>query len=298
MCQFCVVIVNYNTRDLLRDCLRSVFASQAVAGLDVSVVDNASRDGSAEMVRAEFPQVRLINNAQNRGYAAANNLALRDCRALFVVLLNPDTVVPSDALAQFRHFMEAHPDAGVVGPKLIRADGSLDLACRRSFPTPAVAFYRFIGLSRLFPRSRRFSRYNLTYLDPDQLAEVDSVVGACMVVRGEILEQVGLLDEQFFMYAEDLDWCKRIKEAHNPRTGHHWQVWYDPAVTIQHIKRASSSLSVQAQRAFNDTMLQFYRKHYAASTPFWLNGLIVGSITLRGWLTRARAGSQSPISTR
>jgi N-acetylglucosaminyl-diphospho-decaprenol L-rhamnosyltransferase len=287
--ELCIVIVNYNTRDLLRDCLRSVFASQAVPSVETWVVDNASGDGSAEMVRAEFPQARLIANKDNRGYAAANNLALRQCQANYVLLLNPDTVLPPEALAQAIDFLAAHPDAGVVGPKLVRLDGSLDPACRRSFPTPEISFYRMVGLSRLFPKSRLFGRYNLTYLDPAQTAEVDSVVGAFMLVRAELLRQVGLLDEQFFMYAEDLDWCKRIKEAANPRTGRHWQVWYYPVVQVLHVKRASSSASARAQQAFNETMLQFYRKHYAPSTPFWLDWLVVGGISLRGWLVRLQS---------
>jgi len=285
----CIVIVNYNTRERLRDCLRALFASQAAGHVAVRVVDNASSDGSADMLRAEFPQVELIANRENRGYAAANNLALRGCDASYALLLNPDTLLPPDALAKAIQFFDAHPDAGVVGPKLVRPDGSLDLACRRSFPTPEISFYRMVGLSFLFPQSRRFGRYNMTYLDPDQTAQVDSVVGAFMMVRGEILKQVGLLDEQFFMYAEDLDWCKRIKEAVNPRTGHRWQVWYYPAISVLHVKRASSSHSARAQRAFNDTMLQFYRKHYAASTPFWLDWLVVGGIGLRGLLVRLRS---------
>lgn len=290
MSDVCIVLVNYNTRDLLRNCLNSIFASQGVGHIGVTVVDNASSDGSAALVRAEFPQVHLIANRENLGYAAANNLALRACHADYALLLNPDTVLPSAALAKAIQFFEAHPDAGVLGPKLVRPDGSLDLACRRSFPTPEISFYRMVGLSRLFPQSRLFGRYNLTYLDPDQTTEVDSVVGAFMMVRGEILTQVGLLDEQFFMYAEDLDWCKRIKESLNPRTGHPWQVWYYPEITVLHVKRASSSRSTRAQRAFNDTMLQFYRKHYAATTPFWLDWLVVGGIALRRLLVRLRAG--------
>ncbi|MEP7200536.1 MAG: glycosyltransferase family 2 protein [Chloroflexota bacterium] len=288
-----IVIVSYDTRDLLRDCLRSVFASQDVAALTVFVVDNASRDGSADMLRAEFPQVRLIANADNRGYAAANNLALRECAGDYVLLLNPDTVLPPDALAKAMAFLDGCANAGVVGPQLVRLDGSLDLACRRSFPTPEISFYRMVGLSRLFPHSRRFGRYNMTYLDPDETAQVDSVVGAFMLVRGELLRQVGLLDEQFFMYAEDLDWCKRISEGTNPRTGQHWQVWYYPAVRVLHVKRASSSRSARAQQAFNETMLQFYRKHYARTTPFWLDWLVVGGIALRGWLVRLRAAQSA-----
>ena len=241
------------------------------------------------MVRAEFPQARLVGNTENRGYAYANNLALRQCRADFVLLLNPDTIVPPDAFAQSVAFFAEHPDAGVVGPKLVRRDGSLDLACRRAFPTPEVSFYRMLGLSRLFPKSRRFGRYNMTFLDPDESAEVDAVVGAYMMVRGELPAQVGVLDEQFFMYAEDLDWCKRMKEAVNPRTGQHWQVWYNARVQVLHVKRAASTGNARAQRAFNDTMLQFYRKHYAAQTPFWLDRLVVGGIAMRGLVTRMRS---------
>lgn len=288
-----MVIVNYNTRDLLRNCLRSVLTSCGVPSLHVHVVDNASTDGSAEMVQAEFPQARLVRNAENDGYAAANNVVLRQCSADFVLLLNPDTVLPPDALARVLVFFDTHPDAAVVGPKLVRPDGSLDLACRRSFPTPEISFYRMLGLSRVFPRSRVFGRYNLTYLDPAQTSEVDAVVGAFMMVRGSVVTQVGVLDEQFFMYAEDLDWCKRIKDAVNPGTGRHWQVWYFAEVEVLHVKRAASAGSVRARLAFNETMLQFYRKHYAASTPFWLDRLVVGGIAARGIV--ARLGSRRTV---
>ena len=288
MPELSIVIVNYNTCERLRDCLRSIFASQGIRSPDVWIVDNASSDGSADMARAEFSQAHVVVNEKNLGFAAANNVALRRCKADYALLLNPDTVLPPTALAEAMRFLETHPDAAVVGPKLVRPDGSLDLACRRSFPTPEVSFYRMVGLSALFPQSRRFGRYNMTFLDPDESAEVDSVVGAFMMVRGEILRQVGLLDEQFFMYAEDLDWCKRIKEAVNPRTGNRWQVWYYPAIKVLHVKRAASKGSARAQRAFNETMLQFYRKHYASSTPFWLDWLVVGGIALRGLVVRLR----------
>ncbi len=191
----------------------------------------------------------------------------------FALLLNPDTELPPDALARMLDFMAEHPDAGIAGPKLVLLDGSLDLACRRSFPTPEVAFYRLVGLSRLFPRSRRFGRYNLTYLDPDQAAEVDSVVGAFMLVRAEAIAQVGLMDGQFFMYGEDLDWAYRIKMAG-------WKVYYNPAVTVLHVKRAATRHSPRAQIEFYRAMGIFYRKHYAAKTPWWLHALIASAISL------------------
>jgi N-acetylglucosaminyl-diphospho-decaprenol L-rhamnosyltransferase len=305
-----IVITSYNTRDLLRTCLRTVYASRGGFTFRVTVVDNDSSDGSAEMVAAEFPQVELIANAENVGYPKANNQGLRalgfatqptpqpvgqltdqpaDPPALppaFALLLNPDTELPPDALAGMLGFMARHPAAGIAGPKLVLRDGSLDLACRRSFPTPAVSFYRLTGLSRLFPHSPRFGRYNLTYLDPDQLVEVDSVVGAFMLVRGEAIGQVGLMDEQFFMYGEDLDWAYRIKAAG-------WRVYYNPTVTVVHVKRAASRHSSRAQVEFYRAMDIFYRKHYADQTPWWLHGLIVSAIAVRQRVEQWRLGIAS-----
>lgn len=280
-----IVITSYNTRDLLRTCLRSVYASQGDFTFEVCIVDNASPDGSAEMVAAEFSQARLIINAENLGYPRANNQGLeafgftqisnpKSPTPKFALLLNPDTELPPDALAQMLDFMAEHPEAGIAGPKLVLPDGSLDLACRRSFPTPEVSFYRMTGLSRLFPRSRRFGRYNLTYLDPDQVTEVDSVVGAFMLVRAEAITQAGLMDGQFFMYGEDLDWAYRIKAAG-------WKVYYNPAVTVLHIKRAASRHNPRAQVEFYRAMDIFYRKHYAAQTSWWLHTFIVSTISLR-----------------
>jgi GT2 family glycosyltransferase len=292
-----VVIVSFNVVTLLRDCLHSL---QGTEGAEVItwVVDNDSSDGSADMVAAEFPQVRLIANNDNTGFAFACNQALREIAALqsvapatlqpggtataerpafdYVLLLNPDTQVPPHALSHLVRFLEDHPDAAVVGPKLIRKDGSIDLACRRSFPTPEVSLYRQLGLSRLFPRSRRFGRYNLTYLDPDQTYEVDAVVGAFMLIRWKAIEQVGLLDESFWMYGEDLDWMLRMKQAG-------WKVYYCPEVVVLHYKGESSRRhSSRATREFYRAMLLFYRKHYAATTNPLIGALVVSGIHLKG----------------
>lgn len=287
-CDLGIVIVNYNTRDLLQACLHTVYASRGDFTFEVCVVDNGSTDGSGEMLEAEFPQVRRILNPDNRGYPAANNQGLRLLgfpdgvdAPRFALLLNPDTELPPDALAKMLAFLDAHPEAGVAGPKLVRQDGSLDLACRRSFPSPEVSFYRFSGLARLFPRSRRFGRYNLTYLDPDERAEVDAVVGAFMMLRREAIAQVGLLDEGFFMYGEDLDWCYRIKAAG-------WKVYYNPEVTVLHIKRAASTRNPRAQVEFWRAMEYFYRKHYAAHTPWPVHTLILAAIWARTHLERLR----------
>ncbi len=154
-------------------------------------------------------------------------------------------------------------------------DGSLDLACRRSFPSPAVSLYRFTGLSRLFPKHRQFGRYNMTFADPDEELEVDLVVGAYMQVRREAISDVGLLDETFFMYGEDLDWAYRIKTAG-------WKVYYQPQIVVKHVKRAASRQSQRAQFEFQRAMLLFYRKHYRQTTPLWLHMLIMSGLLLKG----------------
>jgi GT2 family glycosyltransferase len=249
-----------------------VETSEAAPTLEVFVVDNASGDGSADMVAAEFPWVELIRSGCNRGYAYANNLGLRRCKGEYYLLLNPDTVLSSSALRTMVDYMDARPEAGVAGPKLVLTDGRLDLACRRSFPSPQVSFYRMLGLSRLFPRSRRFGRYNMTYLDPDTPAEVDSVVGAFMMVRAEAALQVGFLDEAFFMYGEDLDWAFRIKERG-------WKVLYNPQAVVTHHKGAASRRhSKKAIVEFYRAMQIFFDKHYAANSNLLLRLLIVSSI--------------------
>jgi GT2 family glycosyltransferase len=241
------------------------------------------------MVYHEFPQVRVIDNVDNLGYPAANNQGLEafglgtdapvDQWPRYALLLNPDTVLPPGALAEMLAFMDAHPEAGAAGPRLVLADGSLDWACRRSFPSPEVSAYRLTGLSRLFPRSPRFGRYNMTYLDPNETTEVDAVVGAFMMVRREAIRDAGLLDDTFFMYGEDLDWAFRIKAAG-------WKVYYNAEVTVLHYKEASSKQSARAPEEFYRAMHIFYNKHYADQTPWWLHYLVLGGINFRWWLAR------------
>ncbi len=257
-----IVILNYNTHDHLRACLGALQGegSTSLCGgpieAEVIVVDNASADGSAAMVAVEFPWVRLIRSPRNGGFAFGNNQALTSCRGRNVLLLNPDTLMPRGGIAAMIDRLKTHPEAGVIGPKLLKPDGSMHLACRRSFPTPAVAFYRVSGLSRLFPRSPRFGRYNLTYLDPDQAIEVDSVCGACLLVRLAVIERVGLLDERFFMYGEDLDWCLRTRQMG-------WTVRYEPGIVVQHQHGASSrKRALRTTYHFFRAMDLFYRKHY------------------------------------
>ena len=312
-----VIIVNYNTRDLLAHCLSSVFASRTAHHYSVVVVDNLSSDGSAEMVLCDFPQVTVIRSDRNGGFGYANNLALRWLTGLselphgaqgplelagpapgkqpraevpeygdspysfpcdYVLFLNPDTVLPPEALEETINFLERHSSAGVVGPKMLKPDGSLDLACRRSFPTPVSSLFKLTGLSKLFPGSRLVARYNLTYLSDSETAEVDSVMGAYMLVRSEALAQAGLYDERFFMYGEDLDLAFRVKERG-------WKVFYFPAVVVLHYKGASSrKQSERSIREFYKAMHVFHRKHYAQHYIGLVNALISIGILARGTL--------------
>lgn len=281
-----IVILNWNTADLLRRCLQTVYASTGEFSYAVVVVDNASTDDSAAMVAREFPQATLIISDKNGGYSYGNNLGFRKLgyrdsgRAAadaprYALLLNPDTELPPTALYNMVRFMDSRPDVGIAGPKLVLPDGSLDKACRRSFPTPPISAYHFSGLAKLFPKSKTFGRYNMTYLDPNVETEVDSVVGAYMQLRREAIEQVGLLDETFFMYGEDLDWAFRIKKAG-------WKVLYHPQVSVKHVKRAASRKSQKAQFEFWRAMLIFYRKHYRATTPLWLHSLVMAGLLVKG----------------
>lgn len=280
-----IVIVNYNTRDRLRDCLRSLETNRDVS-FSIFVVDNDSPDGSAAMVRAEFPNVQLIESQINGGYSYANNLALRQILALdppppFTLLLNPDTLLPPDALAQMLAFFAAHPDAGIVGPKLVMADGRLDHACRRSFPSPEISIYHVLGLDRWFPKSKRFARYAMTFLDENQVAEVDSVVGAFMMLRTETLRQAGLLDEAYFMYGEDLDLALRIKKRG-------WKVYYNPGVQVLHYKREASRHSARAQFEFWRAGYIFYKKHYADKTALPVRALVMLGLAIKGGMKLVR----------
>jgi N-acetylglucosaminyl-diphospho-decaprenol L-rhamnosyltransferase len=281
-----IVIVNWNTCDLLRKCLATVTASVGDFRYRALVVDNASTDDSAAMVHAEFPNIELIVNPINGGFSYANNIGLRalgfgnarDVAAeapRYALLLNPDTEVPPTSLYEMVRFMDRRPDVGVAGPKLLMRDGSLDKACKRGLPTPAVAFYHYSGLAKLFPKNPTFGRYNMTHISDDTETEVDSVVGAYMQVRRECVEAVGLLDEVFFMYGEDIDWAYRVQQAG-------WKVWYYPAVTVHHMKRASSVKSPKAAFEFWRAMLLFYRKHFRTTTPWPVHVLVLAALSAKG----------------
>jgi GT2 family glycosyltransferase len=261
-----VVVVSYNVKPYLEQALKSI--QKALDGIDseILVVDNASGDGSAAMVRDRFPRVRLVANKENAGFARANNQALRLAKGKTVCLINPDTLVREDTFRVCLAYLEGHPEAGMVGCKVLNPDGSLQLACRRSYPTPWVAFTKVTGLSAVFPKTRLFGRYNLTFLDPDSISEVEAVSGSFMFVRRKALDDVGLLDEAFFLYGEDLDWCYRIH-----RKG--WKIVYLPTTQIVHYKgRSACEAPFDTLRLFYGAMHLFVKKHFKKGwsfVPMW-----------------------------
>jgi O-antigen biosynthesis protein len=257
-----IIIVNYNVRDFLHHALVSL--QKAMKGIrgEIIVVDNASDDGSIEMVRRRFPAIHLIASKINLGFAKANNLGLKRAQGKFLLLINPDTLVQEDTLRVMIKFFQENPDVGLAGCKVLNPDGTFQLACRRSFPRPWVAFSKMIGLSALFPNSRLLGRYNLTYLSPDESYEIDAVSGSFMMVRREAFKQVGGLDEEFFMYGEDLDWCYRIQRAG-------WKNYYVHSTQIIHYKGESTKRSnLDEIRTFYQAMHLFVQKHFGSSKFF------------------------------
>ncbi len=276
-----VVIVSYNVREFLQQALFSL--QRALDGIkhEIFVVDNASSDSSVEYVRRSFPNVRVIANPENVGFARANNQAIKQCSGEFICLINPDTVVQEDTFRVLLDFFARKSDAGALGCKVLNPDGSLQLACRRSYPTPWVAFTKIVGLARLFPQSRSFGRYNLTFLDPGQVSQVDAISGSFMFLRKSVIDAVGMLDESFFMYGEDLDWCYRIKQGG-------WNIYYVPGTQIIHFKGESSKKSpFEQRRLFYEAMRLFVTKHFnkgGALLPSWI---LVFAIYMRGLLSFA-----------
>jgi len=269
-----VIIVNYNVRAYLEQCLRAVMAAMEGLPGEVFVVDNLSTDGSVEMVRERFPQVRLIANAENVGFSRANNQAIREAQGDHVLLLNPDTIVGEDVFRKVVAFMDTHPKVGGVGVRMIDGTGRFLPESKRGLPTPAVAFYKIIGLARLFPRSRVFGRYHLGHLPDDRPAPIEILSGACMFLRRRTLDQVGLLDESFFMYGEDIDLSYRILLGG-------FENHYYPDARIVHYKGESTKKSsVNYVFVFYNAMAIFARKHFTRTGPDLFGALIRGAIYL------------------
>lgn len=290
-----ICVLNWNTAADLRRCLSSLVGA-APCGRpllrEIIVVDNASTDGSVDMVRREFPQVQLIANKANRGFAAGHNQAIRASSGRYILLLNADTIVQEGTLETLTGIMDTVPRAAVAGPKLLNADGSLQYSCRR-FPRFTTGLFRKAPLGRLLPDNRFDREYLMSSWHHSTMRQVDWVSGAALLLRRDALRQIGLLDEGYFMYCEDVDWCYRARRAG-------WQVWYIPQAVITHLHgRSTDQRPFAMSYQFHRSMIRFYRKHYAHAWPavvrflpetgIWLRlGVVLGEHGIESWRNSVR----------
>ncbi|MCR5181175.1 MAG: glycosyltransferase family 2 protein [Bacteroidaceae bacterium] len=250
-----VVIVSYNVRHYLFQCLDSVLRATAEMDADVWVVDNCSTDGSVSLLRDHFPDVHFIQNEENVGFARANNQAIRLSQGEYVLLLNPDTIVGEDVLQGCVDFLDKHPEAGATGTMMLNRNGSFAYESRRGVPTPATAFYKFSGLCSLFPYSRRFGKYYMRYLDRNEVSEIEIISGAFFMLRRTALEQVGLLSEEYFMYGEDIDLSYSLLKAG-------WHNYYQPLPILHYKGESTQKTSFRYVHSFYNAMLIFFDRHF------------------------------------
>jgi GT2 family glycosyltransferase len=293
-----VIIVSYNTCDILRQCLESLSMALRAIPATVAVVDNASTDGTLEMIRCEFPWVTLYPQGTNLGFAGANNLAILDSESEYLLLLNPDTIVEPLSISTMLAFLEDRSQAGVVGCRLIHpVSGDLEFS-GRAFPTATTLFCTLSYLDRVFPRSQLIGAYRMTYWDRREIRRVGWVTGACMLVRRNAIADVGLLDTRFFMYGEDLDWCYRFQQAS-------WEVWYLPTAIIQHYggrsaqnwpEALTTSIKATAITQHYDSLLLFARLHYAQAAQRRVHYAIAAAVTIRMvlWWLRELVAKRTP----
>jgi GT2 family glycosyltransferase len=273
-----IIIVNYNVKYFLRQLLQSIQASAVDFSYEIIIVDNASTDGSVSFIEKEFPSLTLIRNETNVGFSRANNIGIRQSKGAFILLLNPDTVLQEDTLQKTVTYLDLHPEAGALGCRMIDGSGHFLPESKRGFPSPRVALFKSLGLSALFPASRYFNEYYLGHLPEFEINEVDVLTGAFMLLRRDVLDKSGLLDEDFFMYGEDIDLSYRIKQVG-------YSLLYYPETTIIHFKGESTQKdSVAYIRRFYGAMQIFARKHYPGRQVMWLRLFLQMGIVLRAML--------------
>ncbi len=249
-----IVIVNWNTKSILRDCLKSVYEQTKDISFEVIVIDNASADGSVDMIKSDFPKVILIENKKNKGFAAANNQGIARAKGRYVLLLNPDTMILDNAIAKTVRFADLHPDAAVIGSRVLNVDGTLQPSCFM-FPSLLNMILSSTYLYKLFPRSKFFGRERMTWWDRNDVREVEVVTGCFMLIRRDAIDQVGMMDEQFFMYAEETDFCFRVKQAG-------YKNIFTPDAEIIHLggqstEQVKKAMTIQKRKS----ILQFIKKH-------------------------------------
>lgn len=275
-----VIIVNWNTSSFLAECLHSLATHPPSTDHEIIVVDNASDDFDAEVFTSRFPQVRFIRNDSNLGYAAGNNQGIRQSRGEYILLLNPDTRVTEGALDSLVAFMDTHPDAAACGAKLVRPNGSVELSVR-SFPYPLAIACEFAGLSRLWPTCRIVGRYRMRWFSYDKEAEVDQPMGSCLILRRRAIEDVGLLDDAFPIFFNEVDWLYRAKMKG-------WKVYFTPRAVVIHHGGAATRRADRRKmiRESHESLVRFYDKHFKDKLPPVLYHLIVALVRLGVFVRR------------
>jgi GT2 family glycosyltransferase len=271
-----IVIVSWNTRDILRGCLESIFEQNKEVSIEVFVVDNHSHDRSADMVRTDFPCVKVIANERNRGFAAANNQGIRLSTGRYILLLNPDTIILDDAISRCVRYADQHPDVGVVGCQVLEAENRISNT-GFSFPSPLNVFLALSGLSRAFPRSRLFGRPELSWWERDSERDVDVVTGMFMLVRSQAVAQVGLMDESYFVYSEEADWCYRFARAG-------WRRVFTPCARIVHLdggRKSTSQVSTKMFVQMQKSSMIYHRKNLGIAAWLLVKGIYIVSNATR-----------------
>ncbi len=283
-----IIIVNWNVKDLLRNCLKSIHESTSRVSFEIFVVDNASADGSVEMVKEEFPQVKLIANEENLGFPKANNQATKISNGEYILFLNPDTVVYPKSVEMMVNFVKANKNCGAVGPMIMDKEGKIDFTCARNFPTVATMLFRVLHLNRLFPRSKLFGKYSISYWDHKDSRSIPCLTGACMLVRRKTLEEVGFFEDQLPMFFEDRDLCRKIKEKG-------WDVHYLSSAKIRHFQGSCTKRFAHnelVERMLWEALDMFFKKYHGnlyslifhvvlfCGSIFNLTGIGIGSLLL------------------
>jgi len=281
------LIVSYNVKSMLLKCLEALYAHADVP-VEAVVVDNASTDGSAAAVTSAYPEAVVLQQSRNLGFGRANNVGLERCQGRFVLLLNPDVTMNPQAVGRMADFLITRPDAAAVGPRLLFPDGKLDPDARRSFPVPSTLFYRTVGLSRIFPKSRTFGRHNMGHVPEGEVHEMDAGTGACLMLRMTALDRVGFFDPRYFMYGEDLDLCYRLKLGG-------WKIFYLPSASAIHHKGAATR-QVQRKMLYerHRAMWSYHMKHHADDVSAFANGLVWAQI----WGRWAASAMRDTVSQR
>lgn len=293
MIDLSIIILSYNTKELLRACLRSIYKTAGASlSYEIIVVDNASPDGSADMVRSGFKEVVLIANKENIGYSKGNNVGVKAAKGRFILFLNADTFVYKETLYAMVRFMQETKRAGAATCNITLPNGKLDEASHRGFPTPWRSFAHFSGFSKLFPYSKLFAGYSLGWMDFTKTHEIDACAGAFMIVQRQAGEGIGWWDEDFFWYGDDLDFCFRLKEKG-------WKIYFVPTVSILHYKGVSGGIKkiskhltsatketrIRVTNARFEAMKTFYNKHYKTKYPAFVTLLVLLTIRIKWWLT-------------